>query len=140
MLSIRHRPARLSLLVAVAALSCMAAGGAPIEGTCEGKCDGVGPGVQRFKFRQGARYLLVEVLRDDVAHFELSAVGSGPDVSAPLWQSPMVAKRDYPGPSRITVSGSTIETAALRVEVDGNTLCVTATDTVRSLPLTTVCP
>ena len=54
--------------------------------------------VRRVKFTVDNRYLLVEVLDDDLIHFELS-VAAGPAATMPLFTSPMVLKTDYPGPS-----------------------------------------
>jgi len=108
--------------------------------TCAGKCDDTGSNVRRFKLTSGGRYLVVEVLRDDLAHFELSAIGPGPDVTAPIWTSPMIAKHDYPGPTQIDQHDSTIETPELRIDVDPQSLCVTTTDKLRGFRLTTQCP
>lgn len=54
--------------------------------------------VQQAKFVSGDRYLIVETLDDDLIHFELSALGPGPDGVA-LYTSPMILKTDYHGPS-----------------------------------------
>src|SRR5262245_36577328 len=99
--------------------------------SCTAKCDDGNSNVRRFKFTAQGRYLIVEILRDDIAHFELSAVGSGPDVTAPIWTSPMIAAHGYRGPTDITQSGQTIETPEMRIDVDASSLCVTTTDKVR---------
>jgi alpha-glucosidase len=125
------------LLMTVAA--CLDASESADLESCTAKCDSAGSNVRRFKVTAGNRYLIVELLRDDIAHFELSAVGSAPDVTAPIWTSPMIAKRDYPGPTQVTQNGSTIETPELRIAVDQN-LCVTMTDKVRGFDLTRQCP
>ena len=41
-----------------------------------------GAAVQRVKYQSGNNYLIVEVLNDDLVHFELSALGPGPDIRA----------------------------------------------------------
>lgn len=98
--------------------------------------------VQRFKFTSGSSYLIVEFLDDDLVHFELSALGPGPDPANPIFTTPQVSKTDYPGPTNLNRSGNTIETSAIRVEVDPNSLCVTTTDKTRSpaLRLNQICP
>jgi hypothetical protein len=45
--------------------------------------------VQRLKYPSGNQYLIVEFLDDDLVHFELSAFGPRPDVSEPVYTSPM---------------------------------------------------
>jgi alpha-glucosidase len=102
-----------------------------------------GPQVERVKIEAGDRYLIVEFLDDDLVHFELSAVGTGPDIRLPIPTTPMIDKHDYLGPSRFSDDGNgTWETASLRVQVDANELCVTVTDLARQPPLTltTICP
>src|SRR5271157_4575125 len=62
-------------------------------------------GVQRVKFTSGNNYLIVEFLNDDLAHFELSALGPGPDPGSPIFNTPQVFKKDYAGPSSFAQSG-----------------------------------
>jgi alpha-glucosidase len=98
---------------------------------------------QRFKFTAAGSYLVVEVLDDDLIHFELSAAGPGPATAQPLFTTPQVAKTEYPGPSAIAQSGpsgTTLETPETRVAVDPTSLCATVTDTIRGHTLTTLCP
>ncbi len=96
--------------------------------------------VQRIKFTADNRYLVVELLKDGLIHFELSAVGTGPDTASSLYTSPMVLKTDYPGPSSFTSMGNSLETAEIRVDVDPVTLCSSLLDKIRNHPLTTICP
>ncbi|RJQ50868.1 MAG: DUF5110 domain-containing protein [Desulfobacteraceae bacterium] len=97
--------------------------------------------VFRKKFISPPAYLIVEVLDDDLVHFELSAAGSGPAVHTPLYTSPMVFKTDYSGPSFISENGNTIETGDIRLEIDPVNLCVTVRDKTRAdVYLTTLCP
>jgi alpha-glucosidase (family GH31 glycosyl hydrolase) len=97
--------------------------------------------VQRTKFTGPAGYLIVEVLADDLVHFEVSALDEGPSEDRPLYTSPMVLKTDYGGPSDLTIGGNVVETADLRVEVDAGNLCVRLEDkTNGNAYLTTLCP
>ena len=99
--------------------------------------------VQRVKFQSGNTYLIVEFLNDDLVHFELSALGPGPDTASPLFTTPQVSKTDYTGPSSFTASGqrgNTLDTADVTVVVNTSTLCFTVTDKSKSVALTTICP
>lgn len=94
----------------------------------------------QIKYETGSAYLLVEFLDDDLAHFE-SGSGSGPDDSAVIYTTPMVAKTDYAGPTAFSDDGQgTLTTAELQVIVDRQTLCSTVIDLVREVELTAVCP
>jgi alpha-glucosidase (family GH31 glycosyl hydrolase) len=104
---------------------------------------GVQAQVERVKYQSGDRYLVVEFLDDDLIHLELSAGGPGSEIDRPLYTTPMVDKRDYPGPSRLTSAGvGAWETSDLRVQVHADRLCVTVTDLTRDPErvLTTACP
>ena len=119
-----------------------------VAGACAGllACGGtVVPhtSVERVAFNAGSAALVVEVLDDDVMHFEFAPAGAAADAWTPLYTTPMVAKTDYDGPRRFANDGNgTLETAALRVSVDGASLCMTVTDTTKPPPvaLTTICP
>ena len=97
----------------------------------------------RVKFQVGQNYLILEFLDDDLVHFELSGVETQTDLSQPLHITPMVTKKDYPGPSHLTFDRQgTFETTNLKVQVEPATLCLTAWDITRqpALTLTTLCP
>ncbi|MEO5373455.1 MAG: DUF5110 domain-containing protein [Alphaproteobacteria bacterium] len=94
----------------------------------------------RTKFTAGSSYLIVEVLDENLMHFEYSANGSGPGTNVPLAVSPMVDKTDYPGASSPILSANGVETGELKAAVDSGTLCVLLTDKVRNVTLTRVCP
>ncbi len=95
--------------------------------------------VHRVKFKSGGSYLAIEVLRDDVVHFEVTATPNSIDPLDGIWTTPMIAKHDWPGSRSFALNGTTIETSALRVAVDGS-LCATVTDKKKGVTLTTVCP
>ena len=99
--------------------------------------------VQPVKYQSGNNYLIVEVLNDDLIHFELSALGPGPDTGSRILTTPQVFKTDYPGPGnldRTGPGGNTLDTQELKVVVDTVSLCMTLTDKTRNLTLTTMCP
>ena len=99
--------------------------------------------VQRFKFSSGDNYMIVEILDDDLVHFELSPLGPGPDPSEAIFTTPQVFKTDYSGATHVTSSGEggdVLETPEMRIAVASDTFCVTVTDLVRTVELTTVCP
>lgn len=97
--------------------------------------------VERRQFTAPAGYLVIEVLDDDLVHFEASAIGSAPSLAQPLYTSPMVLKKDYGGPSAFTDGGLTLETPAVRLIVEAASLCVRVEDKTRgNAHLTTICP
>ncbi len=98
--------------------------------------------VERVKFANADSYLLIEILNDGLVHFE-AAAGHGPIQDQPLYTSPMVAKTDDNGPSGATFTrrDTIIETAAVRLRVDPENLCVAAWDRANGdAYLTTFCP
>jgi len=98
---------------------------------------------RRFKYASQQGYLIVEFLDDDLVHLELSGQAPGPGVDDPIPTTPMIAKADYPGPSRLIDDGEgTLETPEMRVQVNEKTLCTTLTDLTANPPLTltTLCP
>ncbi len=97
--------------------------------------------VQRKKFQIDGAYLVVEALDDDLIHFELSAVGSGPLESKQLYTSPMVLKTDYSGATTFDQNGNVIDTKDIRVTINQQNLCAEVRDKTRgSKKLTTFCP
>ncbi|HVP09643.1 MAG TPA: TIM-barrel domain-containing protein, partial [Phycisphaerae bacterium] len=101
------------------------------------------PGVYRVKYESNDRCLIMEVLDDDLVHFELAK--GPPDAAAnkPIYTTPMVFKTDYRGPTRLKKPGpGVVETMEMRIAVDPRTLAVTITDITREHPieLTTIHP
>lgn len=97
--------------------------------------------IERLKFNTPSAYLVIEVLDDDLIHFEVSAAVPGPPLSDPIYTSPMVGKHDYSGPNSFTRSGDRVETDDIRLEINSTSLCVTVSDKHRSnTRLTTICP
>lgn len=97
-------------------------------------------GIYRATFSSGEQTLTVELLDDDLAHFQLSA--GQPNADA-IWTTPMVFKTDYAGPTRVNLPApDIIETPEMRLKVDQTALCITLTDLTRDpeLLLTTLCP
>jgi alpha-glucosidase (family GH31 glycosyl hydrolase) len=96
--------------------------------------------VFRSQFTSGSSYLVVEVLDDDLAHFEVAS-GTPPATTQPLYTSPMVFKTDYTGPTSVTRTGNTIETNDMRLEIDAGNLCINILDKKKqNANLTTLCP
>ncbi len=101
------------------------------------------PGVQRMQYASAQASLTIEILADDVVHFEFAAAGAGSVVDAPIYTTPMVVHTDYPGPTRFTDDGhGGLATPSLEVTVNAVDLCLTVTDTAQQPPvdLTTICP
>lgn len=98
------------------------------------------PGIYRTTFNSETTglYLTLEILDDDLAHFELSP---GLPASETIWTSPMIAKTDYTGPSALEFPGeNAIATPEMLIQLDTAQLCVTVTDRIRQIALTTICP
>src|SRR5690606_34359990 len=99
-----------------------------------------GNGVYQHSLQSDGLNLNIEILADDLAHFEIAFIE---DATQAIWTSPMVAKTDYAGPTQLNViNETTLETAEMRLEIDPIALCVTVTDISRSAEynLTTICP
>lgn len=97
-------------------------------------------GPYRTTISAAGHYLTIELLDDDLAHFEISPTAPA---EGPIWASPMVAKTDYPGPSLVEQpTDDEILTPEMRLQIDAESLCVTIIDRTRDpeLTLTTACP
>jgi len=93
--------------------------------------------VKRASFSTGSQYLRIEVLDEDLMHFEYAA-GTAP--TGAIYTSPMILKTDYTGPTAYSESGSVVETGELRATVDQRSLCVALFDKQRRVSLSTICP
>lgn len=93
--------------------------------------------VERKVFRAGESYLAVEVLHDDVLHFEYAAQG---EPAAPIFTSLMVGKTDYSGASTLHMKNQTVETQSVRAEIHPVSLCLKLTDKLQNRYLTEICP
>lgn len=77
-----------------------------------------------LSFTSGIRYLLIDVLDDDLLHFEVSEERSLPSTN-PIYSTQMIDKTNYPGPSFYSaISSNNFETNELRFQVDATTLHV----------------
>jgi alpha-glucosidase (family GH31 glycosyl hydrolase) len=93
-------------------------------------------GIYHATFSDGERYLTIELLDDDLAHFQLSATDPA---DTAIYTTPMVLKTDYTGATSVNLpDANTLETPEMRIVVDG--LCVTVTDLLREVLLTSLCP
>lgn len=86
--------------------------------------------VERHTFATDSAYLVVEILSDDLVHFE-AAAGFAPPLDQPLYTSPMVLETDYDGPSSFHRDGATLKTPGVRVQVNPGNLCVEVRDKAR---------
>jgi alpha-glucosidase len=97
--------------------------------------------VFRTQFKTDSAYLVVEVLDEDLIHFELSNTGQPPALNQPLYTSPMVFKTDYSGPSNLFQQFNIIQTRELKLEIVPDTLCIRAYDRQKANAfLTEICP
>lgn len=88
--------------------------------------------------------MVVEILDDDLAHFELSEVDTGPDPMDGIYVTPMVDRASYgqyggPNEEGFLADGQVIETSEMRIAVSATDLCVTIVDKARSVTLTKIC-
>jgi len=65
-----------------------------------------------------SQYVLIEILRDDNVHFEMSFIDSGVTAAKPIITTPMINKTDYSGPTICTRNGNTFDTKDLQIIVD----------------------
>lgn len=97
--------------------------------------------LHRVKYQAAGSYLIVEVLDDDLIHFEFGR-GSGPGIDQALVITPMVQKMDYAGPAVFRDNGGgVIETQDIRSEINTSNLFITIYDkTKQNVLLTTLRP
>lgn len=101
-----HRPATIAALLAFASVGGLAS---------RASADGVKtPPV--FRFENQDRRLSIEVLDDDLFHFEWRNDGRKQDGAIPF--SPMVVKTDYVGPKSLKRDGSKLESSEIRISID----------------------
>ncbi len=118
---------------------------------CLVSCFGVSPavaqerlGVQRKEYEFGNRYLVVEILDDVLAHFELAENRTGPDPNQGIWVTPMVDRegyKNYQGPMKdgFSANGEVIATNEMKISVDQDARCVSIFDNARGVSLTRIC-
>jgi alpha-glucosidase len=108
--------------------------------------------VHRVKYQAGGNYLIVEVLDDDLAHFEYGK-GPGPGADIPVKTTAMVCNEGdnvpaavcttgFSGPAQFSDNGAgVLETGDIRLVIDTGSLHVTAMDKTKgNLQLTTFRP
>lgn len=94
--------------------------------------------VKRLSFSSGDSYVMVEVKRDDLVHFETGRLPQpSPDR---IWESPMIVSQPWAGPLVFDVEGSGFRTSELAVEVDSASLCVRVQDIRRQFEIGNFCP
>lgn len=96
--------------------------------------------VPRAKFTANGKYLIMEVLQDDLLHFELSAKLPGPGENDGIATTEMVVRKDYDGPEHYVRNDRTIETKALIVQVNDESLCLRIQDKSKKVVYTEICP
>jgi alpha-glucosidase len=97
-------------------------------------------GQKRVLRNSGTRWLSMEVLKDDVLHFEVTEQRALRD--QPIYVTQMVDRANYGknyecGPTVYEVVGNTIKTATLQVTINPNSLDVTVFDLALQTTLTT---
>lgn len=108
--------------------------------------------IKREKFQTQGNYLIVEVLDDDLVHFEYG-VGTGPDTDKAIQTTEMICKAtdvvpqnlcktDFNGPTSFSDNGEgVIETKDMRLQIEKDTLFINVIDkTKNDSLLTTISP
>jgi alpha-glucosidase (family GH31 glycosyl hydrolase) len=93
------------------------------------------PTSPRVAFDRGGQRLVIEVVADDLVHFELAPADRPFDPTRRIARSPMLLPASGP-PARFERAGRRIKTAELTIEV-GDDLCVSVS---RRAALTRMCP
>jgi len=115
------RPPRLAVLYAAATLL---ASGCMGRESSRDRAASRPAGVPRLAFESGDRRLVVEILDDDLVHFELQPADRPFAAGRPLFATPMIAPGPPPvGPRRLSRRGRTVVTAELSLHI-GDDLCV----------------
>lgn len=101
-------------------------------------------GLQRKSWVAGKRYLVVEILSDNLAHFELAEIPGQVDPLNGIYITPMVdaeAYKKYRGPKAegFKKTDTFIETSRMRIDVEGDSSCVKVTNRRTGAVLTRVC-
>jgi len=99
--------------------------------------------IPRLRFQNDKASLTLEILSDDCIHFEWSSQPQPTATAlAAIPTSPMIVAQEAVGPSRWDENGTLLQTAALRLDVESASLCVTFSDLSLSPPavLTRLCP
>lgn len=123
-----HGPMRLFVAMALAALATSACKPPPARCVDQPPARVVPPGVVRAAFESGDLRLVVEVLDDDLVHFqyERAKAANAQAVVGPIPVTPMVHKVDYSGPRSLARPGpNVLVTPELELAVDPVGLGVT---------------
>jgi len=90
-------------------------------------------GVRRIANVSDGRRLTVEVLADDLLHFELCRADGATQANSPIPTTPMIFRTEFQGPRKFRQTASnTWETRDLRIAVDSKSLQVAVTNISRT--------
>lgn len=89
--------------------------------------------IERLTLESDDLRLIIEVLDDDLFHFEYTPTSDDRADAIPC--SPMIYKQDYTGPSKLIAPDmNQLITAELQVDIDPTTLALTITETRKGSP------
>lgn len=114
----------------------------PTQSTVSGQKPEIYEAGARVRYCREDFCLILEFLEDGLMHGEYAGQGKDHDLSQPLWTTPMVLRKDYPGPTDFSIlPDGSLATGSLRITVDDQ-LCFSAVDTTRQpeWKLTRICP
>lgn len=107
--------------------------------------------IQHTQYEANGNYLIIEVLKDDLVHFEYGT-GSAPALDKSIETTDMVCKTtdnvaagvcktDYAGATQFAQDGNKLETQDLQLQINPDNLYVTVIDkTKNNVQLTTISP
>ncbi len=93
---------------------------------------------KRFTYTNTDSYVVVEVKRDDLLHFETGRLPVR-DLQR-IWLSPMVVERNFPGPTVFVPTAQGFKTAEIEFSIDQNSLCARLSDIKRGFEIGSFCP
>ena len=94
--------------------------------------------VKRIVYTNSDSYVVVEVKRDDLLHFETGRLPVR-DLQQ-IWLSPMVVERNFSGPSVFIPTAQGFRTGEMEMQIDTNSLCMRVSDIKRGFDIGSFCP
>ncbi len=94
--------------------------------------------VKRFVYSNANSYVVVEVKRDDLLHFEAGRLPLR-DLQQ-IWLSPMVVERNFSGPAVFVPTANGFRTSEIEFQIDTSSLCSRVHDIKRGFDIGSFCP
>jgi alpha-glucosidase (family GH31 glycosyl hydrolase) len=95
---------------------------------------------QTAQFKNADHVLTFEVLKDELIHFDYSALAQAPAINQRLATTPLILETNFTGASVFQLNADGVETSAAKITVDATTLCFSVFDKKKNQMLTRACP